>query len=104
MKRKLLRFLLLLQVQVVVLLFASAVPGQIRLYDPGNDELARKTREAFTDPASINCCLHWNQHGTMSKPPKMKFRRQRQTGFKDWGLHSSGLMGSLAARKTSTRR
>jgi hypothetical protein len=49
MKRKLLRFLLLLQVQVVVLLFASAVPGQIRLYDPGNDELARKTREAFTE-------------------------------------------------------
>jgi len=49
MKRKRLRFLFLLHLHLVVLLFASAVSGQIRLYDAANDELAKKTREAFTE-------------------------------------------------------
>jgi len=49
MKRKPLRFLFPVQVQLFVLLFASAVAGQIRFYDPTNDELARKTREAFIE-------------------------------------------------------
>jgi hypothetical protein len=49
MKRKPLKLLFLLLVQLLVLLFASAVSGQVRLYDPGNDELAKKTRQAFTE-------------------------------------------------------
>lgn len=48
MKRKSFRLLFLLPVQLVLLLFTSTVSGQIRLYDAGNDELAKKTREAFT--------------------------------------------------------
>jgi DNA repair exonuclease SbcCD ATPase subunit len=48
MKRKRFRFLFPLHV-LVVLLFASVSSAQIRFYDPANDELAKKTRDAFTE-------------------------------------------------------
>src|SRR6478735_2165965 len=49
MKRKRFRFPFLLHVPLVVLLFTPVISGQVRLYDPTNDELAKKTRNAFTE-------------------------------------------------------
>jgi hypothetical protein len=49
MKRKPSKLLLVLQCQLVLLLLAPVVSGQIRLHDPENDELAKKTREAFAE-------------------------------------------------------
>ena len=43
------KLLLVLQCQLVLLLLAPVVSGQIRLHNPENDELARKTREALAD-------------------------------------------------------
>ena len=49
MKGKVSKLLLLLQCQLILLLLATVVSGQIRLYDPANDDLAKKTREAFAE-------------------------------------------------------
>jgi len=49
MKRKAPKLLLVLQCQLVFLFLVPVVSGQIRLYDPANDELAKKTREAFAE-------------------------------------------------------
>lgn len=49
MKRKPSALLLVLQFQLVFLFLAPVVSGQIRLHDPANDELAKKTREAFAE-------------------------------------------------------
>jgi hypothetical protein len=49
MKRKPPKLLLVLQCQLVFLFLAPVVSGQIRLHDPANDELAKKTREAFAE-------------------------------------------------------
>jgi len=49
MKRKARKLLLVLQCLLVFLFLAPVVSGQIRLHDPANDELAKKTREAFAD-------------------------------------------------------
>jgi len=49
MKRKPLKLLLVLLGQLTFLFLATTVSGQIRLHDPGNDELAKKTREAFAE-------------------------------------------------------
>ena len=47
MKRKPLKLLLVLQ--LVFLFLAPVVSGQLRLHDPVNDELAKRTREAFAE-------------------------------------------------------
>src|SRR5688572_24888714 len=49
MTRHIPRLLLVLQCQLLFLILAPAVSGQIRLHDPANDELAKKTRDAFTE-------------------------------------------------------
>ena len=49
MKRKPHKLLLVLQCQLLFLFLATVVSGQIRLHDPANDELAKKTREAFAE-------------------------------------------------------
>jgi hypothetical protein len=49
MKRKASKFLLVLQCQLVFLFLVPVVSGQIRLHDPANDELAKRTREAFAE-------------------------------------------------------
>jgi hypothetical protein len=49
MRRKSSKLLLVLQCQLVFLFLAPVVSGQIRLHDPANDELAKKTREAFAE-------------------------------------------------------
>lgn len=43
------RILILLQCQLILLLLCTVASGQIRLYDSANDDLARKTREAFAE-------------------------------------------------------
>jgi hypothetical protein len=49
MKPKLYTLLLVLQCHLILLFLATAVSGQVRLYDQASDELARKTRDAFAD-------------------------------------------------------
>src|SRR6185369_10638008 len=41
--------LLLVLCPLVFLFLAPVISGQIRLHDPDNDELAKKTRQAFAD-------------------------------------------------------
>lgn len=43
------KLVLVLQCQLLFIIFVPAVSGQIRLHNPENDELAKKTREAFAD-------------------------------------------------------
>ena len=49
MKQRPLKLLLVLQCQLVFLFLVPVVSGQIRLHDPANDELAKKTREACAE-------------------------------------------------------
>ena len=49
MKIKSLKVLLVLQCQLIFLLLVPVVSAQIRLHDAGNDELAKRTREAFAE-------------------------------------------------------
>jgi tetrahydromethanopterin S-methyltransferase subunit G len=49
MKRKLFKLLLVLQCQLLLVLLAPVVSAQIRLHDATNDELAKRTREAFAE-------------------------------------------------------
>lgn len=49
MKRKFYTPLIILLCHLILLFLATAVSGQVRLYDQANDELAKKTRDAFAD-------------------------------------------------------